>query len=95
MFGKPKRSSHEKDEPLPPAPQLQDLTPANLTESDSTEISCIGPGMTVVGKISSEGILNVLGRVEGELHASIVRISRRRPSGRHHRRTGTNHRRPF
>ena len=75
MFGKAKRSSHEKDEPLPPAPQLQDLTPANLAESDSTDISCIGPGMTVVGKISSEGTLNVLGRVEGELHASIVRIS--------------------
>ena len=32
MFGKPKRSSHEKDEPLPPAPQLQDLTPANLAD---------------------------------------------------------------
>ena len=31
--------------------------------------------MTVVGKMSSEGTLNVLGRVEGELHASIVRIS--------------------
>jgi len=75
MFGKTKRSSHEKDEPLPPAPQLQDLTPANLAESDSTEISCIGRGMTVVGKISSEGTLSVLGRVEGELHASIVRIS--------------------
>ena len=75
MFGKPKRSSHEKDEPLPPAPQLQDLTPANLAESNSTEISCIGPGMTVVGKISSEEVLNVLGRVEGDLHASIVRIS--------------------
>ncbi len=75
MFGKPKRSSHEKDEPLPPAPQLQNLTPANLAEPNSTEISCIGPGMTVVGKISSEGVLNVLGRVEGELHASIVRIS--------------------
>ena len=75
MFGKAKGSSHEKDEPLPPAPQLQDLNPANLAESDSTEISCIGPGMTVVGKISSEGTLNVLGRVEGELHASIVRIS--------------------
>ena len=55
MFGKAKRSSHEKDEPLPPAPQLQDLTPANLAGSVSTEISCIGPGMTVVGKISSEG----------------------------------------
>ena len=75
MFGKAKFSSHEKDEPLPPAPQLQDLTPANLAESDTTEISCIGPGMTVVGKISSEGTLSVMGRVEGELHASIVRIS--------------------
>jgi cytoskeletal protein CcmA (bactofilin family) len=31
--------------------------------------------MTVVGKISSEETLNVFGRVEGELHASIVRIS--------------------
>src|SRR4029077_13465803 len=51
------------------------LTPANLAESDSTEISCIGPGMTVVGKISSEGTLSVMGRVEGDLHASIVRIS--------------------
>jgi len=75
MFGKAKGSSHEKDEPLPPAPQLQDLTPANLAESESTETSCIGPGMTVIGKISSEGTLNVFGRVEGELHASIVRIS--------------------
>jgi hypothetical protein len=44
MFGKGKGSSHEKDELLPPAPQLQDLTSANLAESDSTEISCIGPG---------------------------------------------------
>ena len=71
MFGKAKGSSHEKDELLPAAPQLQDLTP----ESNSTEISSIGPGMTVVGNISSEGTLNVFGRVEGELHASIVRIS--------------------
>jgi cytoskeletal protein CcmA (bactofilin family) len=75
MFGKAKGSSHEKDKQLPPAPQLQESASANLAESDSTEISCIGPGMTVVGKISGEGLLNVLGRVEGELHASIVRIS--------------------
>ena len=26
MFGKAKGTSHEKDEPLPPAPQLQDST---------------------------------------------------------------------
>jgi cytoskeletal protein CcmA (bactofilin family) len=31
--------------------------------------------MTVVGKISREGAVNVFGRVKGELHASIVRIS--------------------
>ena len=32
MFGKAKSSSHEKDELLPSAPQLQDLTPASLAE---------------------------------------------------------------
>ena len=76
MFRKAKGSSHEKDEPLPPALQLQDLT-CEIGRVNSTDISCIGPGMTVVGKISSEGALNVSGRVEGELHASIVRISNR------------------
>jgi cytoskeletal protein CcmA (bactofilin family) len=75
MFGKARGSAHEKHEQLPPAAQLQDSTSVSVAESDSTEISCIGPGMTVVGKISSEGTLNVFGRVEGELHASIVRIS--------------------
>src|SRR5262249_11365312 len=75
MFGKAKGSAHETDEQLPPAPQLRVSTSVSLTESDSTEISCIGPGMTVVGKISSEGTLNIFGRVEGELHASIVRIA--------------------
>ena len=75
MFGKAKGDSQEKDRLLPPAPQLQNLTPASLAELASKEISCIDRGMTVVGKISSEGTLNVFGRVEGELHASIVRIS--------------------
>ena len=74
MFGKAKGNSHENDRFLPQASQLQNLTSANLAESDSTETSSISPGMTVVGNISSEGTLNVLGRVEGELHASIVRI---------------------
>ena len=74
MFGKAKRHLHAEDEHLPLAPQLQNLTPASVVNSGSTKISCIGPGMTVVGNISSEGTLNVLGRVEGELHASIVRI---------------------
>ena len=61
MFGKAKGRAQEKQEELPPAPQLQDSTSVSSAESDSTEVSCIGPGMTVVGKISSEGTLNVLG----------------------------------
>jgi cytoskeletal protein CcmA (bactofilin family) len=72
MFGKAKGGAPEKHEQLPPAPQLRETASA---VSDSMEISSIGPGMTIVGKISSEGALNVLGRVEGELHASIVHIS--------------------
>jgi hypothetical protein len=75
MFGKAKGSAQEKQEGLQPALQLQDSTSVSSVKADSTEISCIGPGMTVVGKISSEGTLNVLGRVEGELQASIVPIS--------------------
>ena len=75
MFGKPKGSARVQNEELPAAPQLQDLTPGSLAESDSTEASSIGHGMTVVGKISTEGALNVFGRVEGELHAAVVRIS--------------------
>ena len=60
-----------------------------------TKISRIGPGMTVVGEISSEGALNVLGRVKGELHASVVLISNGGERGRHHHRAGTNDRRSF
>lgn len=75
MFGKTKGSARGQNEELPAAPQLQDLTPGDLAESDSTEASSIGHGMAVVGKISTEGALNVFGRVEGELHASVVRIS--------------------
>ena len=75
MFGRAKGSLKEKDSLLPQAPQLQELTPASLAEFDLTEASTIGPGMTVVGKISSEGTLNVFGRVEGELDAFIIRIA--------------------
>jgi cytoskeletal protein CcmA (bactofilin family) len=74
MFGKSKRNSYEEIKVLPPVQQLQGLTPTHLAASDSAAESSIGPGMMVVGKISSEGTVNVYGRVEGELHASIVWI---------------------
>ena len=35
MFGKPKGNSHQNDRLLPQAPQLQNLPPASLAESNS------------------------------------------------------------
>jgi cytoskeletal protein CcmA (bactofilin family) len=94
MFGKAKGSSRKKNDPLPPAPQLQDLgsvlrhyqdlTPANLVESDSADISYIGPGVTVVGKISEgaqvEGViaaqeLTISGRFKGTIQANRVTLT--------------------
>ena len=42
---------------------------------DRPEIFAIGPDMTLIGKISSKGTLKIFGRVEGELKASVIRIS--------------------
>ena len=47
--------------------------PAATTEPPET-ISCIGPGVTVVGKFVSEGAVKIFGRFEGELQASNVLI---------------------
>jgi cytoskeletal protein CcmA (bactofilin family) len=73
-FGKSKGSSHEEDKLLPPLQQLQNLAPAHLAASERAANSSIGAGMTIIGKICG-GIVNVFGRVEGELNASTVRIS--------------------
>jgi hypothetical protein len=69
MFGKSKGNLHEEDKFLPPVQHLQYLTPTHLAASDSAANSSIGPEMTVVGKLSSDGTVNVFGHVEGELHA--------------------------
>jgi cytoskeletal protein CcmA (bactofilin family) len=60
-----------------PKPEISSIGPGMVEalRADTPAIFAIGPGMTVVGKISSEGTLNVFGRVEGELHASLVRLS--------------------
>ena len=72
MFGKAKGRSHETDEPLPPAPRR--FSPRTSAQSHLSHISCIGPRMTVEENFQSSEA-ECLGRVEGELHASIVRIS--------------------
>jgi hypothetical protein len=71
MFGKSKGNLHEEDKFLPPVQQLQNLAPTHLAASDAAANSSIGPEMTVVGELSSDGSVNVFGHVEGELHASI------------------------
>ena len=42
--------------------------------------SCIGAGMSIVGKIDCNGPAQVFGRIEGELRASISWSARAQPS---------------
>src|SRR5215471_14919888 len=75
MFGKGKDGM--PDELKSPAPvQSFHAAPASAATSDSgTGVSSISAGMTVVGKIAGAGAVKILGRVEGELHASTVLIA--------------------
>jgi cytoskeletal protein CcmA (bactofilin family) len=78
MFGKPsKDGSHDGDRAVTPIPQPQRpipaAPPAPSAGTDAT--SSISAGMTIVGKISGEGTVQIFGRVEGELRASTVLIA--------------------
>ena len=78
MFGKTKDGSPDGgDRIVTPIPQpqrpLPPLPPAQKPGADET--SSISAGMTVTGKISGEGTVQVFGRVEGELRASTVLIA--------------------
>jgi cytoskeletal protein CcmA (bactofilin family) len=72
MFGKPK-DDHDQ-----PAAAVQRPQPAPATkpavQAPDDPASTIGRKMSVVGKIVDEGTVRVLGRIEGELRASIVLI---------------------
>jgi cytoskeletal protein CcmA (bactofilin family) len=75
MFGKSKDGTPD-GEPVPaPAQQFQRLAVAPASSGATDEISSISSGMTVVGKISGEGTVRILGRIEGELHATTVLIA--------------------
>jgi cytoskeletal protein CcmA (bactofilin family) len=79
MFGKSKDDNDQLPSATPsPQPSGPPQSPAATKSAGqvSTEpVSTISRGMTVVGKISGEGTLNVFGRVEGELRASNVVIN--------------------
>ncbi len=77
MFGKSKDGSPEGGRVVTPIPQTPRpaAAPSAAHNTSSDETSSISAGMTVVGKISGEGTVNIFGRVEGELRASTVLIA--------------------
>jgi cytoskeletal protein CcmA (bactofilin family) len=73
MFGKSKDNSDQ----LPSTAQQHQL-PAGAKSGEHAsgdQISTVCRGMTVVGKIVSEGTVQVLGQIEGELRALSVLIN--------------------
>jgi cytoskeletal protein CcmA (bactofilin family) len=58
-----------------PQPQRPMATLSSAHDTSSDDVSSISAGMTVVGKISGEGTVQIFGRIEGELHASTVLIA--------------------
>jgi len=72
MFGK---SKDDNDQLPSPVQQPERPAVAKSAEQGSTDqVSTISRGMTVAGKIVSEGTVHVLGQVEGELRALTVLI---------------------
>src|SRR5262249_7550963 len=76
MFGKDKGSMPDELKSPAPVQHLHSAASAPAAASDSGNgVSSISAGMTVVGKIAGSGAVKILGRVEGELHASTVLIA--------------------
>jgi cytoskeletal protein CcmA (bactofilin family) len=75
MFGKPKGNPTENGRVPASVHQLQG-SPVVASEAPESadQISSISSGITIVGKIRGKGTVRISGRIEGELHASIVLI---------------------
>jgi cytoskeletal protein CcmA (bactofilin family) len=74
MFGKTKDGMPEELKSPAPVQHFHSAAPAAAVESGNG-VSSISAGMTVTGKIAGSGAVKILGRVEGELHASTVLIA--------------------
>jgi cytoskeletal protein CcmA (bactofilin family) len=76
MFGKTKDGSPEGDRVVTPIQQsARPAASASSAQNASSDESTISAGMTIVGKITGEGTVNIFGRVEGELRASTVMVA--------------------
>jgi cytoskeletal protein CcmA (bactofilin family) len=76
MFGKTKDGMPEELKSPAPVQHFHSAAPSQAAASESANgVSSISAGMTVTGKIAGAGAVKILGRVEGELHASTVLIA--------------------
>ena len=79
MFGKSKDSPEGIQSSVPAPMQHFPRPPAPVarpaSKGQGSEVTSISSAMTVVGKISGSGTVQVFGRVEGELNASVLMIS--------------------
>jgi cytoskeletal protein CcmA (bactofilin family) len=76
MFGKGKDGMPEEFKSPAPVQSFHGAAPASVAASESSNgVSSISADMTVIGKVTGSGSVKILGRVEGELHASTVLIA--------------------
>src|SRR5580704_11611158 len=73
MFGKSNDQNDAVSQPAPPFQRPAAMHPGEQASADQT--SSISRGMTVVGRISGEGTVQVFGHIEGELRALTVLIN--------------------
>jgi cytoskeletal protein CcmA (bactofilin family) len=71
MFGKTKGDMAEGDR----GPAAQQSTVTHAAPDSPEAISSISSGMSITGKIVSDGTVKIFGRVEGELHAASLLIA--------------------
>ena len=75
MFGKTKDGMPDELRSPAPVQHFHSAAPTPAAAELGNGVSSISAGMTVIGKIAGSGAVKILGRVEGELHASTVLIA--------------------
>jgi cytoskeletal protein CcmA (bactofilin family) len=76
MLRKPKDDATENQRVRSPVQQSQQTPVVNSEALDTADgISSISSDITIVGNITGKGAIKIFGRIEGDLHASIVVIN--------------------
>jgi cytoskeletal protein CcmA (bactofilin family) len=76
MFGKTKDAADTERSAQPARPNERPVAPPRREAPDSPDsVSSLSSGMSIVGKIVSNGTVKIFGRVEGELQAVHLVIS--------------------